>query len=78
MSETSLTNAEAARIIAKMARSVSLAQVHLAEGMWNPNFCAANCSAWALSLCEDIRAQLDRLERRATFPAASGQSGRVG
>jgi len=66
MSAKPLTNAEAARVIASITRTAALASVHLAEGMGNPHFCAADCSNWAFSVVEDLRARIDHLERRAT------------
>lgn len=66
-----ITHADMARYLAQIARTATMAQVSLAEGMWNPDFCSAECSIYALSICEDLRVKLDALEKRATHSSTT-------
>jgi len=59
-----LTNAELALRLSKMGRLIAGAQSDLAEGMWNPNFCAAEAWPFAKSLTDDLRRWLDDIDRR--------------
>lgn len=57
-----MTEAQTARIIAKINRLAAQAMAETAEGMWNPNFCARDCSAYALSLKADFQRLVDQLD----------------
>lgn len=59
-----VTQAQFALYVAKINRLVSMTAVHLAEGMWNPDFCASDGTGEAMSLIEDLRRQMDWLEKR--------------
>lgn len=60
-----LTNAQFARYVAIIARAATMQAVDLADGMWNPNFCAASAEPKAASFIEDIRRYLAAIERTA-------------
>lgn len=47
----SASNADMLRIVARIVRTSAQAVVYLSDGAWNPNFCSADCSAFALSVC---------------------------
>jgi hypothetical protein len=47
-----------------MAKSIVRAQSILAEGMWNPLFCADECNNWAKNLCAELRDRVDEIEKR--------------
>ncbi len=59
-----MTYAQAALIIAKIGRLASKATADLAEGMWNPDFCAADAQPYAISLHDDFVCLLDQLSPR--------------
>lgn len=58
-----ITHAKLAIIISRVGQLASNAQADLARGMHNPNFCSADCSTWAASLCEDLRANIAWIEK---------------
>lgn len=59
-----MTHADLARDMAHIARLSTSALAYLSEGMWNSNFCAADCSAYALSVCDDLRQRIEQIETR--------------
>lgn len=58
------TNAELARMSARLNRNLSSAVSDLAYGMWNPNFCSADCSSAALSLRIELTDFIQDIDRR--------------
>ena len=59
-----LTHAELARCLARLGKTVSAGQAMLAEGMWNPDYCAADGSEYGVSIWDDLSRQLKHLEKR--------------
>lgn len=58
-----LSNAQFAYRLAVISRLVAMAQVSLAEGMWNPEFCAASAKYEARNICEHLRRELADIEK---------------
>jgi hypothetical protein len=58
-----LTKAQYAYHVGLILRRVAGESASLAHGMWNPAFCSADADDHVVSLCEDLRARLDNIER---------------
>ena len=65
------TNADLGYHLGRIGRLVATVQADLGQGMWNPEFCSAECHAWAASLCSDLRDRLAEIEAR--LPSHSGE-----
>lgn len=69
-----ITNAVLASQIARLTRLASNGNAYLAAGMWNPHFCSADASDYAMSFCEDVRQIIDWIEKvsaEAAMPTPS-------
>lgn len=64
MTTKTFTNAALATYVANVARLSVGASAHLATGMWNPDFCSADATDYALSVCEDLQMQLKHIRKR--------------
>jgi hypothetical protein len=71
------THAVYARDVGFIMRRVAAEASSMAEGMWNPQFCSADATAYAVDFLQDIRARLDWLEARMSAeqdPTMTGES----
>jgi hypothetical protein len=59
-----ITHAQLARVTARIARNAATTTAALTDGMWNPNFCAANADQEAKVFIQDLRDVLNRLEEQ--------------
>lgn len=59
-----LSNAQLAHHLSMIARLIAGAQVSLAEGLWNPEFCSADATYYARSVCDDLRHKLSEIEQK--------------
>lgn len=59
-----MTRAEFARIVARHARDMAVTSADLADGMWNPDFCAADAARDAKILMQDLRYLIERIEAK--------------
>ncbi len=62
------TNAWLLRQLSKMSRDLAGHVESLAEGAWNPNFCAEDATVYALSILPEIKARIEWIERRLPTP----------
>lgn len=60
-----MTKAEFARSVARMARDCASVTAAMAEGMWNPGFCASDASDYAVGFLQDMNSHLDRIAAAA-------------
>ena len=63
MSEARFTKADAARSLSRILRTVSISLATLTEGMWNPGYCADDGRAFALSILDDIKREINHAEK---------------
>lgn len=59
-----LSNAQLAHRLAIIGRLVAMAQVSLAEGLWNPEFASADATYQARSICEDLTREVSAIENK--------------
>ena len=58
------SNAEFAFAISHILRLAATATVAMAEGMGNPEFCAAPAAVYALSVIDDLEHQIGNIKKR--------------
>ena len=71
MTKKQITHATFAVGLASIGRLVASAQADLAQGMWNPNYCAAECPEWAISLCIDLQNKIEHITATIIPPVVS-------
>ena len=70
MANKQITHADLAVGLSSIARLVVSAQQELAFGMWNPDYCSAECPEWAASICIDLQNKIEHITRRIIPPVA--------
>lgn len=60
-----ITNAKLMWIVADLQRSLAREAAHLTYGAWNPSFCAADATSYALRVFADIKERLNHWEKIA-------------
>ena len=61
---STMTKAELAVRLARIARTAVNANLALADGMWNPQFCADTDMFFGRSILEDLETQIKNLKKR--------------
>lgn len=61
------TNASFALDVATLASLLQGDMSRLAQGMWNPDFCAADATEYARIFVTEVRERLANIERRAAL-----------
>ena len=59
-----MSNAQVMFIVAKIIRLAAMASTEMAEGMWNPYFCACDATDRAIGLREDFQRLINQLAPR--------------